>query len=193
MTDIALHPTFSPLHPQSRSLRWQIAAVLVGSVLLALSSHIKVPMLPVPMTMQTFAVTLVGALYGWRLGAITILAWLLQGAMGLPVLAGGTGGIAYFAGPTGGYLLAFPFAGALTGWLAERGWNGHRVGFAFIAMLLGNALCLALGAGWLSLIVGAEKAIAVGVLPFVLGAIVKSALGAATLTLWARGRASSEG
>ena len=186
MSDIALHPTFSPLQPQARSLRWQIGAVIIGSVLLALSSHIKVPMLPVPMTMQTFAVTLVGALYGWRLGAITILAWLLQGAMGLPVLAGGAAGPAYFVGPTAGYLLAFPFAGALTGWLAERGWNGGRIVLAFAAMLLGNVLCLALGAGWLSATVGIEKAIAVGVAPFVLGAIVKSALGAATLSLWAR-------
>lgn len=186
MSSIALHPTFSPLHPQARSLRWQVGAVVVGSVLLALSSHIKVPMLPVPMTMQTFAVTLVGALYGWRLGAITILAWLLQGAMGLPVLAGGAAGPAYFVGPTAGYLLAFPFAGALTGWLAERGWNGGRFVLAFVAMLLGNVLCLAFGAGWLSVTVGVEKAIAVGVLPFVLGAIVKSALAAATLSLWAR-------
>ena len=128
MTAIALSPRFSPLDLQARSLRWQVAAVLVGSALLAVASQIKVPMVPVPMTMQTFAVTLIGALYGWRLGAITILAWLAQGAMGLPVLAGGAAGLLHFAGPTGGYLVAFPIAGAVTGWLAERGWNGNAPG-----------------------------------------------------------------
>jgi biotin transport system substrate-specific component len=187
MTELALRPRFSPLAPQSRTLGWQIGAVLVGSALLAASSHIKVPMFPVPMTMQTFAVTLIGALYGWRLGAVTIMAWLFQGALGLPVLAGSSVGMAYFAGPTAGYLLAFPLAGALTGWLAERGWNGSRMGWAFASMLLGNALCLVVGTAWLSQSIGLDKAIAFGALPFVLGAVVKSALAASTLALWSRG------
>ena len=185
MSDIALNPVFSPLHPQSRSLRWRVAAVLVGSLLLALSSQIKVPMYPVPMTMQTFAVTLVGALYGWRLGAVTVLAWLLQAAAGLPVLAGGAGGIAHFVGPTGGYLIAFPVVAVLTGWLAERGWNGHRVGFALLAMLAGNALCLLIGAAWLAILIGPAKAIAAGIVPFILGAMLKSALAAAALKVLA--------
>lgn len=187
MTELALRPRFSPLAPESRSLGWQVGAVLVGSALLAASSHIKVPMYPVPMTMQTFAVTLIGALYGWRLGAVTILAWLSQAALGLPVLAGGAAGLASFAGPTAGYLLAFPVAGALTGWLAARGWNGNRMGWAFASMLLGNALCIVLGTAWLSLSIGAEKAIALGALPFIVGAVVKSALAASTLALWSRG------
>ncbi len=193
MTVIAVQNPFSPLDPQSRSLRWQIAAVLVGSLLLAMSSQIKVPMVPVPMTMQTFAVTLVGALYGWRLGTITILAWLAQGMAGLPVLAGAASGVAYFTGPTGGYLAAFPFAGALVGLLAERGWNGRRPLLSFAAMLLGNAICLLVGGGWLALTIGAAQALAVGVLPFIPGAILKSALAAATLTLWARRGSSPQG
>jgi biotin transport system substrate-specific component len=138
------------------------------------------------MTMQTFAVTLIGALYGWRLGAITILAWLAQGAMGLPVLAGGAAGLLHFAGPTGGYLVAFPIAGALTGWLAQRGWNGSRLVLCFAAMLLGNVLCLVIGGGWLALMIGAQKAMAFGVLPFVPGAVLKSALAAATLAALSR-------
>lgn len=167
------------LRDQSTAVKATV--VLLGTLVLTASSHVSVPMFPVPMTMQTLAVTLVGALYGWRLGTLTILAWLLQGAFGLPVFAGGTGGLSRFVGPTGGYLLAFPLAGALTGWLVEQGWNGRRVVMAFVAMLLGNALCLVLGAAWLATSVGAEKAVAVGVAPFVLGGLLKSVLGAALL------------
>lgn len=145
------------------------------------SSYVIVPMLPVPMSMQTFAVTLIGALYGWRLGALTVFAWLLEGALRLPVFAGGASGLARFVGPTGGYLLVFPFAAALVGWLLEKGWNCSRLVLAFAAMLLGNALCLAGGAAWLSVLIGVDKAIALGVAPFVLGGVVKSALGAAAL------------
>lgn len=159
----------------------KVLAVLFGTLVLTASSHVSVPMVPVPMTMQTLAVTLVGALYGWRLGGLTILVWLAQGALGLPVFAGGTGGLARFLGPTGGYLLAFPVAGALTGWLVERGWHGGRVVLAFAAMLIGNALCLLLGGAWLAAMVGVQKAISVGVAPFVLGGVLKSVLGAALL------------
>ncbi|MEO2038571.1 MAG: biotin transporter BioY [Martelella sp.] len=182
-----LLPAFSPLVPQDRSLAWKAAAVFLGSLFLALSSYIEVPMVPVPVTMQTFAVTLVGALYGWRLGGLTIVAWLMEGALGLPVLAGGAAGFAHFMGPTGGYLFAFPIAGMVAGFLAERGWNGHRVALAFLAMLAGNAVCLLLGAAWLSLMIGVGAAFTAGVLPFLLGAVLKSALAAAVLKALARG------
>jgi biotin transport system substrate-specific component len=142
----------------------------------------------VPVTMQTFAVTLVGALYGWRLGALTVVAWLAEAAVGLPVLAGGAGGLAHFAGPTGGYLFSFPVVAGLVGWLAERGWNAERVLWAFAAMLIGNGLCLVLGAIWLAAMIGAEKAIALGVTPFILGGVLKSALAAATLKVFPAGK-----
>lgn len=177
---------FSPLRLQHSSLAFRIGAVVAGTMLLTLSSYIEVPMIPVEMTMQTLAVTMIGALYGWRLGAATIVAWLIEGAMGMPVLAGGLGGLHHFVGPTAGYLFAFPLAGALTGWLAERGWNGKHAVLAFAAMLLGNALCMALGAAWLAVLVGPEKALMLGVVPFLLGGIVKSALGAALLKAIAR-------
>jgi biotin transport system substrate-specific component len=186
-------PAFSPLALQQRPLAWQVAAVLLGTLFLALSSHIAVPLWPVPMTMQTYAVALVGALYGWRLGSVVVLAWLAQAAAGLPVLAGGGGGLQVFVGPTAGYLFAFPLAAALAGWLAERGWNGHRPGLAFAAALASNALCLLLGAAWLALSVGAAKALALGVAPFVLGGVLKSALGAATLWLLVRPRRRQQG
>jgi biotin transport system substrate-specific component len=183
-----LRPAVLPLDPHSRPLVWRVGAVVLGTVFLALSSYVQVPMIPVPVTMQTFAVALVGAVYGWRLGGITIIAWLVEGAAGLPVLAGGASGVQHFLGPTGGYLLAFPVAGALMGWLAERGWNGHRVVLAFLGMLLSNAVCLLLGAAWLAVLIGPERAIMVGVVPFLVGALLKSALGAATLKLLVQGK-----
>jgi biotin transport system substrate-specific component len=183
-----LKPAILSIGLRGRPLLWRVGAIVLGSLFLALSSYFQVPMIPVPVTMQTLAVTLVGALYGWRLGGITIVAWLAEGAAGLPVLAGGASGVHHFLGPTGGYLFAFPVAGALMGWLSERGWNGNRVGLAFLGMLLGNAVCLLLGAAWLALLIGPERAIVLGVVPFLVGAVVKSALGAAMLKLLASGR-----
>ena len=171
----------SPLGLQARPAHIKAAAVVLGTLVLAIASQISVPMLPVPMTMQTLAVTLIGALYGWRLGALTILVWLGEAALGLPVLANGNGGLAPFMGPTAGYLVSFPLVAALVGWLAERGGNGGRPAFAFVSMLLGHALCLALGGLWLATLIGADKAMLAGVVPFLLGSLVKSGLGAAIL------------
>ncbi|MBL8594005.1 MAG: biotin biosynthesis protein BioY [Kaistia sp. SCN 65-12] len=184
----SLTPAFSPLDLQSRPLAWRVGAVLLGTLFLALSSYVEVPMVPVPVTMQTFAVMLVGALYGWRLGALTIIAWLAEAAVGLPVLSGGAAGAHHFVGPTAGYLFAFPVAGALVGWLAERGWNGRKPVLAFVGMLLGNALCLVVGGAWLAVLFGAEVAWTSGVAPFIVGGVLKSALGAALLALLVRGK-----
>lgn len=186
-----LKPVYSPLDLQNRSRAWQVGAIVIGTLFLAVASYIEVPMVPVPVNMQTFAVTVIGALYGWRLAAITILAWLGQAALGIPVLSGGAAGAHHFIGPTAGYLFAFPLIGALVGWLAQRGWNGHRPVLAFAGMLLGNALCLALGATWLAVMFGLEQAIVHGVTPFLTGGVLKSALGAATLALLVRGKARS--
>lgn len=168
------------LHLRNSSRALRVAAVIAGTGILTLSSYIEVPMYPVPMTLQTLAVTMIGVLYGWRLGAATIVAWLIEAAIGLPVLAGNhLGGPGVFIGPTAGYLLAFPLAAALVGWLTQHGWI--RLLPTFAAMLLGNALCLVLGAAWLATLVGPGKAVLMGVVPFALGGIVKSALGAAIL------------
>jgi len=180
-TSPTLRPSFSPLRLDSRSTVAKVVAVLAGTLVLAIASQIEVPMVPVPITLQTLVIPLIGALYGWRLGALTVLAWLVEAAAGLPVLAGGAGGLHHFAGPTAGYLFSFPIIAALTGWLAERGWNGRNVLHAFASFLLANAICLALGAIWLSALIGVEKAVAFGVTPFLVGALIKSALGAAIL------------
>ncbi len=172
---------FDPLRLGQRSLIARTVFVLAGTFVLALASRIEVPMVPVPITMQTFAITMIGALYGWRLGAVTVLAWLGEAAIGFPVLAGGAGGMAPFMGPTAGYLVSFPIIAALVGWLAERGWSGNRVVRSFLAHLSANILCLAIGGAWLAALIGAEKGWLLGVAPFILGAVLKSALAAAVL------------
>lgn len=162
----------------------QVALVLGGTAVLAASSYVSIPMQPVPVSLQTFAVLMVGALYGWRLGGLTVLAWLLEAAVGMPVLAGGKGGLAPFFGLTAGYLLAFPVGAILMGWLAARGWDGAHPLRAFLGMLLCTTLILLMGGAWLAAMIGAAKGWQLGVLPFLIGDVVKSALGAATLALW---------
>jgi biotin transport system substrate-specific component len=187
----AASTTFVPLRLAGRSVAVQATAVFLGTLFLAASSWIEVPMFPVPMTMQTFAVTLVGALFGWRLGLVTVLAWLGEAAVGFPVLAGGAGGIAFFAGPTAGYLAAFPIAVAVVGWLAERGWTAEgRLVRNVAAMLAGNAIILVLGTLVLAAMIGAEKAYTFGFAPFVLGGILKAVLATATIEAIRRGKIS---
>lgn len=172
--------------PAPRHVHWmrQAALVVGGTAVLTASSYVSIPMQPVPVSMQTFAVLMVGALYGWRLGGLTVLAWLLEAAVGMPVLAGGKGGLAPFFGPTAGYLLAFAPAAMLMGWLAARGWDGARPLRAFWAMLLCTTAILLVGGAWLGAMIGAAKGWQLGVAPFLVGDVVKSALGAATLALW---------
>ena len=172
-----------PVSRHSNGVR-QLALVLGGTAVLTASSYVSIPMQPVPVSLQTFAVLMVGALYGWRLGGITVLAWLLEAALGMPVLAGGKGGIAPFIGPTAGYLFAFPVGAMLMGWLAARGWNGTHPLRAFWAMLLCTTLIVLLGGAWLSALIGPAKGWQLGVLPFLIGDVLKSAMGAATLALW---------
>lgn len=174
-----------PLLIGNASLLRRAVLVFAAMILLAGASFVEVPMVPVPITGQTLAVTLVGALFGWRLGMLAVVLWLLCGALGLPVLAGGASGYERFVGPTGGYLFAFPIAAALVGWLAERGWNGHRPTLAFAAMVLGSLACLVIDAAWLSTIIGLEDAVLKGVIPFLLGGLIKSAIGAGVLWLLA--------
>ncbi|MXQ10711.1 biotin transporter BioY [Microvirga makkahensis] len=163
-----------------RLARGALLAV-AGSLLIAVCAHIKVPMWPVPITMQTFAVLLIGFVYGSRLGAATVALYLAEGAVGLPVFAGG-GGIAHFAGPTGGYLAGFLVAAALTGWLAENNWS-RSIPLTLLGMLLGSAVITLFGFAWLAALLGAEKAFLVGVAPFLVGDAVKASLAAVLLPM----------
>ncbi|SMC90858.1 biotin transporter BioY [Rhizobium sp. RU36D] len=177
---------FDPLGISGRPLLTQAVLLVVGTAVLALASQISVPMVPVPVTLQTLAITMIGVLYGWRLGTLTVLAWLGEAMLGLPVLAGGNGGLAPFVGPTAGYLAAFPIIAAMAGLLAQRGWTGDRVVLSFSSHLLANLTCLAIGGAWLAVLLGVEKGLALGVVPFLVGAVVKSALAAALLMAVAR-------
>jgi biotin transport system substrate-specific component len=160
------------------------AVILIasGTALLTLSAKINLPLPYVPMTLQTLVVLMIGAIYGWRLGTATVFAYLAEGASGLPVFAGPVGGVAALAGPTAGYLVGFLGAAYVTGRLSERGWDGS-VPRLFIAMGIGHVVILALGFAWLGfgVALGSEKAWLVGVAPFIVGSLVKSALGAALI------------
>lgn len=164
------------------------ALALAGSIALCVSAKIQVPFYPVPMTTQPFVVLMVGMAFGWRLGAATVLLYLAQGALGLPVFAGTPEkgiGLAYMAGPTGGYLLGFVFAAALAGWLAERGFD-RNVMLTAVAMLLGNAVIYIPGLLWLGAVVGWDKPVLEwGLTPFLFGDATKLALAALLMPmLW---------
>jgi biotin transport system substrate-specific component len=153
--------------------------ILGASLLTALAARIAVPLpwTPVPITGQTFAVLLTGAVLGPRRGALAMLAYLAEGAAGLPVFAGGTGGVAPFFGPTAGYLLAFPLAASVTGWLCARGWDRNFLSMA-AAMLLGSSVIFALGLIVLSRFMPAAQVLDAGLLPFIPGDLIKSSLAA---------------
>jgi biotin transport system substrate-specific component len=153
----------------------RVLAVALFVALTALGARLSVPIGPVPVSLQTLAVSLAGLLLGARLGAYSQLTYLAVGAAGLPVFAQGAG-LAYLLGPTGGYLLAFPVAAALTGWLAQRITTTGTRGVALLALatLLGT-LPVFLG-GWAQLTAytgDPARAFAVGVLPFIAGDVVK--------------------
>lgn len=163
----------------TRAIRTVVLAVL-GSIFVAISAKIQVPMWPVPMTMQTFAVLVIGMSFGVKLGGATLLLYLAEGAIGLPVFASGSG-LAYMAGPTGGYLVGFFLAAVLVGWLAEQGWDRNVVR-TLVAMTLGTALIFVPGVVWLAMFLDDfDKAVASGLTPFLFGAVVKIALAAALL------------
>jgi biotin transport system substrate-specific component len=174
------------------SLNWTRAILLavLGSMIVAISAQVSVPMLPVPMTLQTLAVLAVGAAYGARLGAITLALYALEGAVGLPVFANFQAGLFLPTGEilaTGGYIIGFILAAGLVGYLVEKGW-GANVFKLCATMLLGAAIVYVPGliwlVGWLGVMKGMDvsSAIAValttGVLPFIPGDIIKAILAA---------------
>jgi biotin transport system substrate-specific component len=162
---------------------------VLGSLILWASAKISVPFWPVPMTLQTGAVALLAALYGWRLGLATVLLYLAEGAMGLPVFQGTPEkgiGLAYMIGPTGGYLFGMTLQAAVTGWLVERGLDRDPFRL-FGAMLAGEVVLFVCGLAWLGTVIGWDKPVlAFGLYPFVLGDLVKIALAACLATAGAR-------
>jgi biotin transport system substrate-specific component len=166
---------------EAATLMTKLLLALLGTVLLTLSAKTQVPFWPVPMTMQTFVVLLIGFSYGARLGGATVLFYLCEGAIGLPVFAGTPErglGLAYMSGPTGGYLAGFFIAAVLVGGLAEHGWR-HGIWRIAAAMCLGHLVILAAGGAWLAAFVGWLQAWQLGVYPFVLATVAKTMLAVA--------------
>ena len=167
------------------ALRCKQAALLVaGVLLLALAAKIKVPMWPVPITMGTFAVLTIGAAYGPRLGLVTMMVYMLVGALGFDVFAGSSAevsGLSYMLGGTGGYLVGYVMATLALGVLAQRGWD-RSVSWMALAMLIGNSLIYIPGVLWLGQLYGWDKPIlAWGLTPFLVGDALKLALAAVLL------------
>ena len=159
-----------------------VSLVFVFSLLTALAAQIVIPVGPVPITAQTFAVLLTGALLGSRLGAMAMIVYLLEGASGLPFFYGGHGGIAHLLGPTGGYLVAFPAAAFITGAFAENGWD-KRFLSAVAAMVAGSAIIIVAGWAWFSLVTHTAPGVAfkLSIAPFLIGDVIKIVLAAAVL------------
>lgn len=161
---------------------YDLTLIVGGSLLIALCAKLKVLLSlgPVPVTGQTFAVLMIGALLGPRRGCLTVLAYLMEGAAGLPVFAFG-GGLGEFAGPTGGYLVGFLPAAYVTGFLARRGWD-RRMSTTVLAMTIGNAAIYACGLFWLCCLMGVTTGVvAAGLYPFIVGDVLKIALAAILL------------
>jgi biotin transport system substrate-specific component len=163
-----------------RALRF-LALAVAGSLLLTISAKITVPFWPVQMSLQTFAVMVIAAAFGWRLAVATVLLYLAQGAAGLPVFQGTPEkgiGLAYMMGPTGGYLVGFIACAAIVGHAAETWARGSIVKLG-AAMLIGDAVVFAFGLAWLATFVGwGEPLLAAGLYPFLVADFVKIALAA---------------
>jgi biotin transport system substrate-specific component len=165
----------------------EVLLVLAGTAVLAIAAKIKVPFYPVPMTLQTLAIMAIAATFGLRLGATTVLAYLAEGALGLPVFTNtppAVAGPADFMGPTGGFLAGFVLLAVIVGYAADRGW-GRSIAKLVAALIVGEVVMMALGFAWLagfaqlssgSVGRGAAQAWAGGVAPFILGDLLKLAL-----------------
>jgi biotin transport system substrate-specific component len=162
--------------PANARLRF-VTLVFLGTLLLALSAHVQVPFWPVKMSMQSFMVLALAVIYGSRLGTATIIAYLLEGAIGLPVFQSG-GGLATFSGPTAGYLAGFVLATWVVGSLSERGAMRSALSASGV-FLLGDAIIMILGSAWLATLIGFEKALFAGLLIFLPAEALKIALATA--------------
>lgn len=168
-----------PTHARTNQILRGTALALIGTLLLIIAAKIQVPLWPVPMTMVTFVVLGLGMIYGWRLAGATMVLYLAQGAIGLPVFSGTPQsgiGLAYMTAGTGGYLIGFVLAAVTVGWLAESGWDRTMLG-TVLAMLIGNVVIYVPGVLWLGFFMGWDKPILeMGFFPFILGDVLKLAL-----------------
>ena len=162
-----------------RPAAFELAFLLLAAAALGLASQFEIAIEPVPITLQSLAVILVGFWLGPVRGFAATALWLVGGALGLPLFAGGEGGVDHLTGPTAGYLFAFPLAAGLAGYL---GAFQNRPGILrlLLAAIAAHALILAFGGMWLAAQIGLPSALEKGVLPFIPGSLIKSAIAAAT-------------
>ncbi|RWC09611.1 MAG: biotin transporter BioY [Mesorhizobium sp.] len=177
-----MRPLVSLALPEKGAARLatQLLLAIAGTLLLTLSAKTKVVLGPVDISLQTLAVLLIASAFGLRLGVATLLLYMAEGAMGFPVFQGTPGkgiGVAYMLGSTGGYLAGFVVMAAIVGWAADRGWDRHPVKL-FNAMLVAEVIMMAMGFAWLAMLIGPEKSWQFGVLPFIVGDLIKVALAA---------------
>jgi biotin transport system substrate-specific component len=173
---------YVPLRLAGRPLALKAVVLVLGVAFLTAASWVQVPMWPVPMTMQTFAVLMVGALCGWRLGLATVAAWLAL-SVAFPLLSEFK--TLLMVATTSGYLAAFVIMAAFVGYMAERGWTARPVP-AFLTLLVAEVICFALGVAWLAHVIGFDKAVQFGLMPFILGDLLKTVLAVALLTAFRR-------
>ena len=173
-----------------------VALIALGTLLIIAATKVYIPLLPVPITGQTFGVLLVSGALGFRRGLLSIGLYILIGAIGLPIFAEGKSGTSVLVGGTGGYIVGFLVAGALVGRLAELGWDRRIVG-ALGAMAIGNVVIYVIGIPWLMAVYQKDLAwgIANGLTPFLIGDAVKLILAAAAFPIawWVVGRRAGEG
>jgi biotin transport system substrate-specific component len=160
----------------------QVGLVIGFSLLTALAAQVVIPLYPVPITGQTFVVLLTGALLGSRMGAITMIVYLIEGASGLPFFSEGRFGLLHLMGQNGGYLIAFPAAAYVTGAFAEHGWD-RRFFTAAAAMAIGSAIIMLSGWAWFSVVMHTSPMLTLyaTVIKFIPGDIIKISLAAAVL------------
>ena len=151
-----------------------IFLILIGTLILAISAKVQVPFWPVPMTMQTFVVFLIGMTYSVRLSFLTLLVYLAEGAFGLPVFAAG-GGLAYLVGPTAGYLYGMLVAAIVISFFAGKGFGSSYIKTT-LTLLLGSIIIFSFGIFYLGSLIGYEKAFQAGLIPFIPSEIFKIAL-----------------
>jgi biotin transport system substrate-specific component len=186
--------TFVPKSDATRLVS-TIATVVLGTLFITLCSKINVPTWPVPVTLQTFSVAALAAAFGWRVGAATLALYILEGLSGLPVFAGAAAGPAYLFGPTGGFIIGFLLMAIIVGKAADMGLSRRPLAL-FGAMLLGDAVVLAVGFAWLLALAGnaswidhanvVGSAFAKAVQPFIVWDALKMAFAALTVTgIWA--------
>jgi biotin transport system substrate-specific component len=173
----------------ARGLVTDLVLIAAGAAITAIAAQIAVPLWPVPITGQTLAVLLVGVTLGAVRGALSLALYAVLGIVGLPVFSDASSGWSVIAGPTGGYIIGFVFAAGFTGWLAQREWDRKPL-WAFLAFLAGSVLPFAFGLPWLAAALGGYglpndlvSVLNSGLWPFIIGGVIKAAIGAGIISL----------